>query len=278
MTEEQKQNNQQDQQEEKKVGQEEKVEHKKENKSSTPLKGIATLFEREELKDLFIKYLILIGVIEGFIFFVSFISQLGPENVPFPWKSFFFAAFIVPLTITFLLGIIVIGFDRYLYGHQPGGDEGGSGHLSAAEHQSRIHKFHAAIYVIRQVPFLLGLLLLVVLAAVGYKLDVIMSVIGHIGEETVFYVSVGLAVVLGATLLMGLIWMFMSYNLRKKNMEYQYQYKKDVVEQTGMIILDDDRIMDNKGMLLTDNRPRQLPPADTSGADDHDDPILIDSE
>ena len=246
----------------------------KRSKGSSTLKGIATLFEREELKDLFIKYLILIGVIEGFIFFVSFISQLGPENVPFPWKSFFFAAFIVPLTITFLLGIIVLGFDRYLYGHQPDSSDSDRHHLSPAEQQSRIQKFHAVIYVIRQIPFLLGLLLLVILAAVGYKLDEILAVIGHIGEETVFYVSVALAVILGAALIMGLIWMFMSYNLRKKSMEYQYQYKKDVVEQTGMIILDDDRIMDKEGKFLNDNPPRQLPP----GASDRDETILIDND
>ncbi|MFO7831841.1 MAG: hypothetical protein R6V18_07635 [Desulfuromonadaceae bacterium] len=251
-------------------------EEREDKRSKTPstLKGIATLFEREELKDLFIKYLILIGVIEGFIFFVSFISQLGPENVPFPWRSFFFAAFIVPLTITFLLGIIVLGFDRYLYGHQPEGTDNDRRHLSAAEQQSRIQKFHAVIYVIRQIPFLLGLLLLVILAAVGYKLDEILAVIGHIGEETVFYVSIALAVVLGAALIMGLIWMFMSYNLRKKSMEYQYQYKKDVVEQTGMIILDDDRIMDKEGKLLSDNRTRQLPPGDN----DTDGTILIDND
>lgn len=253
------------------------TENKSSSKNSTPLKGIATLFEREELKDLFIKYLILIGVIEGFIFFVSFISQLGPENVPFPWKSFFFAAFIVPLTITFLLGIIILGFDRYLYGHHPdSGKNEDNRHLTAAEQQSRIQKFHAVIYVIRQIPFLLGLLLLVVLAAVGYKLDTIMAVIGHIGEETIFYVSVTLAVVLGAALVLAIIWMFMSYNLRKKSMEYQYQYKKDVVEHTGMIILDDERIMDNKGKLLTGNRPRELPQR-SSTAEDGDDTILIDN-
>ncbi len=249
---------------------------KNSSKGSTSLKGIATLFEREELKDLFIKYLILIGVIEGFIFFVSFISQLGPENVPFPWKSFFFAAFIVPLSITFLLGIIILGFDRYLYGHHPDSDKDDDSHqLSATEQHSRIQKFHAVIYVIRQIPFLLGLLLLVVLAAVGYKLDTIMAVIGHIGEETIFYVSVALAVVLGSALVLGIVWMFMSYNLRKKSMEYQYQYKKNVVEKTGMIILDDNRIMDNTGKLLADNRQRQLPQQSTSSEDD--DTILIDN-
>ncbi|MDD3801144.1 MAG: hypothetical protein PHV45_03000 [Desulfuromonas thiophila] len=229
-------------------------------RESAALKGIAALFERDELKDLFIKYLILIGVIEGFIFFVSFLSQLGPENVPFPWKSFFFAAFIVPLTITFLLGVIVIGFDRYLYGHPPaGGADSGRGGLTPIEQQSRIHKFHAVMYVIRQVPFLLGLLLLVVLSAVVYKLDVILAVIGHVGEQTAFYVSVALAVLLGAALIMGLIWMFMSYSLRKKSMEYQYQYRKEVIERTGLIILDDERVMDQQGKLLGQEQVPLLP-------------------
>nr|WP_320049736.1 hypothetical protein [uncultured Desulfuromonas sp.] len=236
-------------------------------------KGIAALFAREELKDLFIKYLILIGVIEGFIFFVSFLSQLGPENVPFPWKSYFFAAFIVPLTITFLLGVIVLGFDRYLYGHQPSGASAETSiGLSPSEQQSRIHKFHAFIYVIRQIPFLMGLLLLVVLSGVVYKLDGILAVIGHVGERTAHYLFIGLAVVLGVGAVLGLVWMFMSYNLRKKSMEYQYRYKKDVVEKTGLIILDDDRVMDRDGKMLSGS---QVPQIEHNDDDDNNDAILI---
>jgi len=51
----------------------------------------------------------------------------------------------------------------------------GSGGLSSVEQQGRIQKFHSFIYVIRQVPFLLGLLALVVLAGVAYKLDGILA-------------------------------------------------------------------------------------------------------
>ncbi len=147
-------------------------------------KGIAALFEKEELKGLFRTYLITICVIEGFIFFVSFLSQMGPETVPFPWKSYFFAAFIIPLTITFLLGIIVISFDRYIFGHQPLINEIGDLFQSAAETRSRIHKFHAFLYVIRQIPFLFGLISLVALSGIAYKLDDILTVIGHVGGRT----------------------------------------------------------------------------------------------
>ncbi|MCK5680570.1 hypothetical protein KAI46_07150, partial [bacterium] len=119
-----------------------KTKKKRAQSASRPQpKGIATLFEKEEIKDLFRTYLITICVIEGFIFFVSFLSQMGPETVPFPWKSYFFAAFIVPLTITFLLGIIVISFDRYIFGHQEIGSEISDLFQTAAETRSRIHKF-----------------------------------------------------------------------------------------------------------------------------------------
>lgn len=236
-------------------------------------RGIAAMFEKEELKDLFIKYLILIGVIEGFIFFVSFLSQLGPENTPFPWKSYFFAAFIIPLTITFLLGVIVLGFDRYLYGHQPSSSDGSLG-LSPSEHQGRVQRFHAFIYVIRQMPFLMGLLMLVVLSGVVYKLDGILAVIGHVGEQTAYYLLISLAVLLAVSVVVGLVWMFMSYNLRKKSMEYHYKYKKDVVDKTGLIILEDNRVMDQQGNMLTHDQVAQIEQC-TDEDDDNNDAILI---
>ena len=221
-------------------------------------KGIAALFEKEEIKDLFRTYLITICVIEGFIFFVSFLSQMGPETIPFPWKSYFFAAFIVPLTITFLLGIIVISFDRYIFGHQGIGSEASDLFQKAAETRSRIHKFHAFLYVIRQIPFLFGLLSLVALSGIAYKLDDILAVIGHVGGRTAHYLLIGLAVVFAAAVVIGLIWMFLSYNLRKKNLEYQYQYKKDVIDKTGLVIIGEDRVLDREGRVFSFGQAQEL--------------------
>ncbi|MCK5540458.1 MAG: hypothetical protein KAI69_05970 [Deltaproteobacteria bacterium] len=224
--------------------------------SRTQPKGIAALFEKEELKGLFSTYLITICVIEGFIFFVSFLSQMGPETVPFPWKSYFFAAFIIPLTITFLLGIIVISFDRYIFGHQPLANEIDKLFQTAAETRSRIHKFHAFLYVLRQIPFLLGLLSLVALSGIAYKLDDILTVIGHVGGRTAHYLFIGLAIVFGVAVVIGLIWMFLSYSLRKKTLEYQYQYKKDVIDKTGLVIIGEDRVMDREGRILSFGQAR----------------------
>ncbi len=226
--------------------------------SRTQHKGIAALFEKEEIKGLFLTYLVTICVIEGFIFFVSFLSQMGPETVPFPWKSYFFAAFIIPLTITFLLGIIVISFDRYIFGHQGIGSEISDLFQTASETRSRIHKFHAFLYVIRQIPFLFGLLSLVTLSGIAYKMDDILAVIGHVGERTAHYLIIGLAVVFAAGVVIGLIWMFLSYGLRKKNLEYQYQYKKDVIDKTGMVIIGEDRVMNKEGRVLSFNQIQKL--------------------
>ncbi len=221
-------------------------------------RGIAALFEKEEIKDLFRTYLITICVIEGFIFFVSFLSQMGPETIPFPWKSYFFAAFIIPLTITFLLGIIVISFDRYIFGHQGIGSEINDLFQTASETRSKIHKFHAFLYVIRQVPFLFGLISLVTLSGIAYKLDDILAVIGDVGGHTAHYLLIGLAVVFGVAVIVGLIWMFLSYSLRKKTLEYQYQYKKDVIDKTGLVIIGEDRMMDREGRILSFGQAQQL--------------------
>ena len=199
---------------------------------------------------------------------------MGPETVPFPWKSYFFAAFIIPLTITFLLGIIVISFDRYIFGHQPLVDEIGNLFQTATETRSRIHKFHAFLYVIRQIPFLLGLLSLVVLSGIVYKLDDILTVVGHVGERTAHYLFIALAVVFTVAVVIGLIWMFLSYSLRKKTLEYQYQYKKEVIDKTGLVILGEDRVMNREGRIISFGQIQEI--VHKPKPDDDDKTLIID--
>jgi len=245
-----------------------------ENRKQQP-RGLASLFEKRELKDLFQTYLITLCVIEGFIFFVSFLSQLGPEAAPFPWKACFFAAFTVPLAITFLLGVIVISFDRYIFGHHGISEEASEFMQNVAEARSKIQKLHAFLYVVRQAPFLLGLLSLVALSGIAYKLDAILAVVGHVGERTAHYLFIGLAVLMAAGVVGGLIWLFLNYNLRKKAMEFEYQYKKDVVEKTGLVFIGGDRVMDNQGRLHSLTEMRQLSLPGETGSDPDDEPPTV---
>jgi membrane protein implicated in regulation of membrane protease activity len=214
-------------------------------------RGVATLFETSEIKKYFKNYLILIGFAEAFIFFVSFVSQLGPENIPFPWRSYFFAAFIVPVAITFILGLCIVGFNSYLYGDSSAQAENVIAFPQDSPSRGYLYKFQLLLYSIRQIPLLLGLILLGLCAGIIYKIDAILMFIGHAGEKTAQYLLLSLAVLLGVAAVFSLIWLVLNYKLRKKTMEYQYRYRRDVIEHTGMIILDDRTVIDREGNVMT---------------------------
>lgn len=231
-------------------------------------RNVVALFNNHELKGLFKSYLILMGVVEILIFFVSFTTQIGPDPKPFPWKTYFFAAFIVPVVITFLLGLFVMAFNKVLYG---GNDTDSSMvFVNDAAQKGYIYKFQVFLYSIRQVPFLLGLLLLGVCAGVIYKIDTILFFIGRAGEKTAQYVLLTLAIVLAVAVVFAMVWMFLNYNLRKKTLEYQYKYKSEVVEKTGLIIMDDNTVVDEKGQTVDKNSTRLLEHNDDDDDDDDD--------
>ncbi len=213
-------------------------------------KGIASLFDKEELKKFFKNYLSLIAIAETFVFFASFISQLGPENTPFPWESYFFAAFIIPIAITFLLGVCIMGFNTYLFDDAPPENEADHG-LSLSRQSGFLAKLNYFLHSLRQVPALLGLGLLGLCGAVFYKIDDILTMVGHAGEKTAQYILISLAIVLSAACIFGLAWILLKFLLRRKEIEYQYRFKKEVVESTGLIIMDDNSIIDKKGNLVS---------------------------
>ncbi|PLX84832.1 MAG: hypothetical protein C0617_06360 [Desulfuromonas sp.] len=212
------------------------------------LRGVACLFSREELKNFFSSYLILIGVVEGFIFFFSWLSYIWSETGAFPWKAFLIGAFTTPVAITFIFAIIVIGFNKYMFA-KAAREEKEMG-IAPAEGGKTHSKLDLAFYYMRQVPFLVGLLLLVVSAAFVYKLDAITLFIANAGERAAHYLFVSMAVLVGVSTVVVLVWMALSYHLRKKRLDYLFQYKKEVMERTGMIILDDDSIIDREGRLI----------------------------
>jgi len=221
-------------------------------------RGVATLFDNFELKDFFKNYLILMGIVEVFIFFVSFVSQLGPDNVPFPWKSYAFASFIIPIAITFLLGVFVIAFNKYLFIKDPLPHDISLYPMGDNEQKRYINKLHLFLHSIRQVPFLLSLLILVICSIVFYKLDAILLFIGHAGEEAARYILISAGVLLAVATVFGLIWIIMNYSLCKKKMDYQFRYKKEVMDRLGLVVLDDNRVIDKQGNVIAPENTKGL--------------------
>jgi hypothetical protein len=229
-------------------------------------RGIASLFGESELKSLFKKYLVWMIIIEAFIFFVCWVYQLGIDqfsetgqsNVPFPWKIYFLVAFLAPIMITFLLGIITLAFNKYIYGTDPGdgleGDDASKG--------GRIRNVYTSLV---QLPFLLSLLLLAGMAGAIYNLDTIMLFLGRFGEASIKVIFIVLGVVgLGGSAY-GLIRMVLNYKLRKQTMDYEY--KRDVMDRLGVAVLDDKTVVTPQGRII-DTRPSEVRALPQSGEGD----------
>jgi hypothetical protein len=161
--------------------------------SKTPLHGIASLFDDFERKELFKKYLFFLGWLEVLIFASCWIFQLGYEGheqstlVTFPWKAYFLVAFLAPVAVTFLIGIVVVGFNRYFA-------EPGQTHESAAmnepadlqaEGSGRLATLLRLTDWLHKLPFLALLLLLAAGITLFYKLGDILAFVGNVGEMTI---------------------------------------------------------------------------------------------
>jgi hypothetical protein len=224
----------------------------------TALSGIAALFDDSERKELFRKYLFFLGWVEVLILAICYLSRLGnggydsygPVELSFPWKSYFLISFLAPVAITFLIGIVIVGFNKYF------GEPDPPGRISAddtnpeaeAEGSERIHSLQQWVKWLQRLPFLGLLLLLVAVVLFFYKMDVFLAFVANVGEKSVRIVLMSAAVLLGIASLFALLLVILNYQLRKKSMAYQY--RSEVAERFGLIILDDNTVLNNEGRLL----------------------------
>lgn len=227
------------------------------------LKGIANLFEKAELKSFILNYLIILMVVEGLIFFVSFVVHLTSPDAGFPWRPYVFASFIAPVAITFMFGVVILFFNKYMYEYSHASSKelaGFGGDLSSPS------KLQMALNITRQVPFLLGLLILVLASGIIYKIDDILIFIGHAGERAAFYLLLGLGVILAVAAIFAMVWMYLSYKLRREKLNHQYQYRRDVAERLGLVILDDNSVFDREGKSINLDQPAKALPRETKSS------------
>lgn len=226
-----------------------------ENTSETKeskVRGVATLFNKAELKSFFKAYLLFIFILEVLIFFFCFLCQLEPINLPFPWKTYYVAAFVIPVGVTFLLGVFVTAFNIYIFGENLRADKDAAPVAENAENSSDGHymnKVRSSLNFMRQVPFLAGLLFLMAGAIIFPKLNVFFAFLGKAGGAVISHTLIGLLILLGIGTIFGMVWLVMKYRLQKLSM--QYQYKRDIVTQLGLIITDDNRLINTEGRVIS---------------------------
>ena len=227
--------------------------------SGRPLRGIAALFDDFERKTLFTRYLFFLGWVEVLVLAVCWLYSLGEARYdrlgivesPFPWKTYFLVSFLAPIAITFLVGVVIVAFNKYFGGIEssvngPGavaGDFQGAG---------RLKKLENMVAWLQRLPFLALLLLLAFGALLFYKLDGILSFLTGVGEQSVRFLLIAFVVLVALASVFGLILILLNYQLRKRSMEYQY--KSEVAERYGLIILEDNTVLSRDGRLLLDGR------------------------
>jgi membrane protein implicated in regulation of membrane protease activity len=227
-------------------------------KTAGPLRGVAALFDDTERKELFRKYLYFLGWVEILILLTCWLYQISDSgrdpalaaDSTFPWRLYFLVAFLAPLAITFLVGVVIVGFNKYL-GEEPAA-AGPAVEQEAPAGAGRIQQINRMVTLVQRLPFLALLLLLGLGVGFFYKLDAIVSLIGSVGEKSakVFLVSAGVILVLVSVF--AFILVLLNYRLRKRAMEYQY--KSQVAERFGLIILEDNTVLNSEGRLLVNGK------------------------
>ncbi len=225
-----------------------------------PRKGIAGLFDDAERKELFRKYLCFLGWVEILILIASYLYQLGDGRYDvagavqagFPWRTYFYIAFITPVAITFLVGMVIVGFNRYFAEVDPTVQSASSEAEKQSEVSSRMRTLQNMVVWVQRLPFLALLLLLGVGSIFFYKLDSIVAFLSNVGEKSIRALLIMGAVGLGLASLFAFILIVLNYQLRKKTMAYQY--RSEVAERFGLIILDDNSVINSEGKLLIQGR------------------------
>ncbi len=214
-------------------------------------KGIADTFEDKEIKHLFFNYLTTMLVIEGGVFFFCFINHLVTPNSEFPWKPYLFATFITPIAITFIFGIILLTFNRFFF--RDSIDSGFDPRvLGTWEKGQRISSFLQLLY---RLPFLGGMSLLLAASILIYKLDDIAFYALQIGSGVaryLFFTLIGLLIFIAVGLIS---WMILSFRLRQQTMKSDHQYRMQLMEQFGMVLLEDGTMINKEGKIL--NQPKE---------------------
>jgi hypothetical protein len=184
---------------------------------------------------------------------------MGPDKGPFPWKFYFFVAFISPVAITFLLGVIVLAFNQFIFDHAPNVGEDGRVEAATDDNRSKLFQFNLFLIHMKKLPFLPVLFALVICTVLFYKLDAILLFVFNAGEKVVTYLLIAGGVLLAVGLVIGLAWVVSNYKLSKKQMEHEYRYRNDVMEKLGFLITKDDTVIDKNGKMISQ---KHLLPAD----------------
>ena len=220
--------------------------------------GMAALFDRSQLRNYLLNYIIFIFIIEVFLLVTMIVHTVGPDSTAaaFPWKFYFITAFTVPIVILFILCITVLAFNKYIFETHPtdlNNDRSESD--SSSKEKSRVK---STIHKLGKAPLLVVLFSIVVGAILFYNSEIIYGTIANAGEKAFkfFFISIGIFMVL-ATLIC-LTWIYANYKLKRKQMEKAYLYRIEAMEKLGLLILEDNTVINQDNQVIAIPEPDSI--------------------
>jgi hypothetical protein len=217
---------------------------------------IASYFSRADRKKLFFDYLKLIGILEIIIFIVVALWSADDKYhrvyTPFPWKEYIFVSFAFPVMLTFLLGVIITGFNYFL----------GQDVTAAQEEnaQSGCDDDTAVLAQLKRLPLLAMLFLLLLTTFALYNIHHIMIWLASMTSQTFTFLSYVLAGAGVVVTIYMLFFLFFKYRLNQRQMRYQYY--SEISDRHGLIILDDRTVIHKSGQLLVKGKRWGRPKAE----------------
>jgi len=229
---------------------------------------IASYFNKADRKKLFFDYLKLIGILEIVIFIVVVLwasdDKYHRVQTAFPWREYVFVAFAFPIVATFLMGVIVTGFNHFL----------GEPEAQTREGEASGSQMEAVIVQLKRLPYLSILFLLLVTVLALYNMNYIMAWLSSLGYNTFLFLSYTLAGLGLIVVIYMVFFLFFKYRLNQRHLRYEYY--TNISERHGLIILDDHTVLHKNGSLLVQGRrwrrhkqvatvasqPELTPPAD----------------
>ena len=200
-----------------------------------PKGTLAFLFSPDELKSFFQNYLLVLCLLEGFLFFGCFISYLSAQGQEFPWKFYLFSAFSAPIALTLVFGLTLKVFDAHFFSASVGQDGQGQ------ELRSR-SRADLLLGLGRQVPVLLWFVILLLATGLLYKLDDIAAFVVATGEAAARYLLILIGSLMGGLTLLCVLWIAFNYLLKKRRMDQNHQFRMEVLQRTGVVLIDSGRM------------------------------------
>jgi hypothetical protein len=180
-----------------------------------------------EKRYVFNSFLVVVGLVEililvfTLIWKIDFDAMLANEvraAVPFPWQEYLLAAFIAPIALLFLFGLIIQGFEVLGQGTPETSPGGGR--------WARLGRWR---YLLGLLAFMAALVLFLQGKTVFYLLRTTIKFIGLGG-------SYGLIALMALALLYLPLRLWLRYRLQKQAMEYQYLLT--LAERHGVVVVD----------------------------------------